>query len=151
VYINGAQTEKFVISIVFITYFNLQQLPIGYMAVESLTLNENTIESEIWTFGIVLWELFTFGMKMPYEEQIPDFTFGQLVNFLTNGGRLNLPEIAPTAMYVSISKISRYCYFSRNLMLSTWSEISETRPSFNQCKSIIRNAYNNANESVCVI
>jgi len=76
------------------------------MALESLTSNKNTIESEIWTFGIVLWELFTFGMKMPYEEQIPDFTFGQLVNFLTNGGRLNLPEIAPTAMYESISKIS---------------------------------------------
>ncbi len=105
-YINGAQTEKFVILIVFITYCNLQQLPIGYMALESLTSNKNTIESEIWTFGIVLWELFTFGMKMPYEEEIPDFTFGQLVSFLISGGRLNLPEIAPTAMYVSISKIT---------------------------------------------
>jgi hypothetical protein len=70
------------------------------MALESLQSPVCTIESEIWTFGVLLWELFTFAQNLPYEKEIPNFTFQALVSYLTGGGRLTPPDTAPHSMYI---------------------------------------------------
>ena len=80
-------------------------MPIRYMALEAITTNRFTVESEIWTFGVVLWEMFTFAQIMPYEKEIPDLTVGQLISYLNAGCRLVPPEIMPPTMCVFVKMV----------------------------------------------
>ncbi len=42
-----------------------RMLPIRWMAPESIQFGKFSAETDVWAFGIVLWEIFTFG-KRPY-------------------------------------------------------------------------------------
>ncbi|OQR70287.1 BDNF/NT-3 growth factors receptor-like [Tropilaelaps mercedesae] len=42
-----------------------RMLPVRWMAPESIMYGKFTLESDIWSYGVVLWETFTFG-KQPY-------------------------------------------------------------------------------------
>lgn len=74
------------------------QIPVRYTALESLHHKIYSIESELWTFGVVLWELFTFAQQMPYEMELPNFSITTLKNYLISGSRLKIPETAPYPM-----------------------------------------------------
>ncbi len=68
------------------------------MALESLLFTIYTVESEIWTFGVVLWELFSFAQHPPYDEELPNFSIARLKSYLINGDRLKPPDAAPYPM-----------------------------------------------------
>ena len=88
------------------SYFVVQNataLPIAYTAPESLIHAQYSINSECWSFGVVIWELFTFAMKMPYLSELNiidpnEEFFNSLIDYLTSGGRLELPSIIPSRM-----------------------------------------------------
>lgn len=44
------------------------QLPIRWLAPECIQEDEYTTKSDIYAFGVVVWELFTQATKMPFEE-----------------------------------------------------------------------------------
>ena len=42
-------------------------LPVRWMPPESVMYRKFTVESDVWSFGVVLWEVFTCG-KQPFYE-----------------------------------------------------------------------------------
>jgi len=69
-------------------------LPWRWLAVESLTFTEFSVASDVWAYGVTLWELFSLG-KLPYPGQ--QFN-NEFINMISSGFRLSLPEHAPYDM-----------------------------------------------------
>ena len=65
------------------------------MAVESLTYRIFSTESDVWSYGIVLWELFSLA-RTPYPAIEPDEGFQKR---LESGYRMEKPDYAPDEMY----------------------------------------------------
>ncbi|XP_023930655.1 plexin-B-like [Lingula anatina] len=87
------------------------KLPVKWMAPESMERNVYTFRSDVWSFGVLLWELFTRG-KVPY----PGVDGWDVLQFLKLGRRLDQPDYCPQKVY--------------QLMLKCWSWEPEERPDF---------------------
>ncbi|CAJ0954304.1 unnamed protein product, partial [Mesorhabditis belari] len=66
------------------------KLPIKWMAPESIEMGIFAEETDVWSFGVLLFELFTFGAA-PYMTQAPE----DILNFLKAENRLEFPEESP--------------------------------------------------------
>ncbi|VDM16381.1 unnamed protein product [Hydatigera taeniaeformis] len=87
------------------------RLPIKWMAPESIFDRRYTAKSDVWSFGILLWEIFSFG-GTPY----PTLSAEALLKALQLGLRNEQPLASPASVY--------------NLMLACWSIDPAARPSF---------------------
>uniref|UniRef100_A0A3Q3PZZ5 Macrophage-stimulating protein receptor n=1 Tax=Monopterus albus TaxID=43700 RepID=A0A3Q3PZZ5_MONAL len=98
-------------------YYSVQdhkraKLPVKWMAIESLQTQKFTTKSDVWSYGILMWELMTRGAS-PYPNVDPyDITL-----YLMKGRRLPQPQFCPDALYL--------------VMLQCWNPEPECRPSFN--------------------
>ncbi|CAK9295252.1 unnamed protein product [Gordionus sp. m RMFG-2023] len=99
------------------------KLPIKWMALESLQKNVYNCKTDVWSFGIVLWELMTRGVN-PY----PDVDNWDIINYLVSGRRLIQPLYCPDALY--------------RIMLSCWSKNSDDRPDFSELFTLTENVIN---------
>ena len=72
---------------------NQKLLPIRWMPPESITDGLFTTKSDIWSFGIVVWEIFTLGYQ-PYTGMDNK----QVIEFVKSGGVLELPKKCPIEM-----------------------------------------------------
>ena len=72
-----------------ITYMKRERkyVPWKWMAPEYLDTNSFTLSSDIWSFGIVVWEIFSMGRE-PYAGQ----TAEEIIKKLKSGYRLECPE-----------------------------------------------------------
>ncbi|KAK3871189.1 hypothetical protein Pcinc_023649, partial [Petrolisthes cinctipes] len=73
-------------------------IPIRWMPLESILYNKYTVESDVWAFGVCLWEVFSFALQ-PYYGM----THEQVVCFLKEGGTLTLPDHCPPEAYALMS------------------------------------------------
>ena len=70
-------------------YFDFFQdaIPIRWMPLEAILHNKYTIESDIWAFGVLLWEIFSLALQpyygLSHEEVIKGLKEGEISN-LTN-------------------------------------------------------------------
>ncbi|KAM8889495.1 platelet-derived growth factor receptor alpha [Synchiropus picturatus] len=87
-------------------------LPVKWMAPESIFDNLYTTLSDVWSYGILLWEIFSLG-GTPYPGMVVDSSF---YNKIKSGYRMSKPEHAPHDMY--------------ELMMKCWNSEPEKRPSF---------------------
>ncbi|MFH4975362.1 hypothetical protein AB6A40_002071 [Gnathostoma spinigerum] len=87
------------------------RLPIKWMALEALDSHVYTIYSDVWSFGILLWEIMTLG-GTPY----PSIAMQQLYSCLKEGYRMEAPDNCPDEIY--------------DVMVACWQEKPENRPSF---------------------
>ncbi|KAM9354229.1 tyrosine-protein kinase FRK-like [Pholidichthys leucotaenia] len=87
------------------------KFPVKWTAPEAIHENRFTIKSDVWSFGILLYEIMTFG-QMPY----PSMTNFQVVQRVTQGYRMSSPPSCPKVLY--------------ELMLDCWKENEQDRPTF---------------------
>ncbi|XP_027001962.2 platelet-derived growth factor receptor alpha isoform X1 [Tachysurus fulvidraco] len=87
-------------------------LPVKWMAPESIFDNLYTTLSDVWSFGILLWEIFSLG-GTPYPGMVVDSSF---YNKIKSGYRMAKPEHASSDVY--------------ELMAKCWNNEPEKRPSF---------------------
>ncbi|XP_061531302.1 high affinity nerve growth factor receptor [Phycodurus eques] len=69
-------------------------LPIRWMPPESIMYRKFTTESDIWSFGVVLWEIFTYG-KQPWYQ----LSNGEAIECITQGRELERPRTCPQQVY----------------------------------------------------
>ncbi|XP_076085718.1 focal adhesion kinase 1-like isoform X5 [Mytilus galloprovincialis] len=91
------------------------KLPIKWMAPESINFRRFTTASDVWMFGVCIWEILMYGIK-PFQGVKNNDVIGKI----ENGERLPLPPGCPPAMY--------------NLMCACWSYEPTNRPSFADTK-----------------
>ncbi|XP_036058109.1 tyrosine-protein kinase ABL2 isoform X6 [Onychomys torridus] len=87
------------------------KFPIKWTAPESLAYNTFSIKSDVWAFGVLLWEIATYGMS-PY----PGIDLSQVYDLLEKGYRMEQPEGCPPKVY--------------ELMRACWRWSPADRPSF---------------------
>ncbi|KAM5272760.1 receptor tyrosine-protein kinase erbB-2 isoform 15-T15 [Ctenodactylus gundi] len=91
----------------------IAKVPIKWMALESILRRRFTHQSDVWSYGVTVWELMTFGAK-PYDgipaREIPDL--------LEKGERLPQPPICTIDVYM--------------IMVKCWMIDSECRPRFRE-------------------
>lgn len=63
------------------------------MSPESLTDGSSTTQSDVWSYGVVLFELSTYGDN-PYAGKENE----SVIEFVTHGGKLELPASAPAKL-----------------------------------------------------
>ncbi|XP_069798572.1 high affinity nerve growth factor receptor-like [Narcine bancroftii] len=69
-------------------------LPIRWMPPESIMYRRFTAESDIWSFGVVLWEIFTYG-KQPWYQ----LSNNEAIECITQGRELECPRTCPLEVY----------------------------------------------------
>ncbi|XP_048875792.1 tyrosine-protein kinase Fer isoform X2 [Brienomyrus brachyistius] len=89
----------------------LKQIPIKWTAPEALNYGRYSSESDVWSYGILLWETFSLGV-CPY----PGMTNQQAREQVEKGYRMSCPQKCPEEVY----KIMQRC----------WEYKPENRPKF---------------------
>ncbi|PBC31179.1 Tyrosine kinase receptor [Apis cerana cerana] len=74
-------------------------LPIRWMAPESLIYSLFTTKTDVWSFGILMWEIVTLG-STPY----PDMTAREVMRNVQNGYRLERPSHCRSELFRVISR-----------------------------------------------
>ncbi|KAM7433671.1 hypothetical protein ABFA07_016133 [Porites harrisoni] len=92
------------------------ELPIRWMAIESLKNWTYTTESDVWSFGVVMWEIESGG-KVPYSD-LRDRR--EILESLTNGRRLEQPPGCSNEIY----EIMRTCWRENPLGRRTFGDLS---------------------------
>uniref|UniRef100_A0A3Q2STA9 receptor protein-tyrosine kinase n=1 Tax=Fundulus heteroclitus TaxID=8078 RepID=A0A3Q2STA9_FUNHE len=88
------------------------RLPVKWMSPESIFDCVYTFESDVWSYGILLWEIFSLG-NSPYPGMQVGSAFYKMIQ---DGRRMSRPEFAPIEMY--------------DMMLSCWNHDPLKRPPF---------------------
>ncbi|KAM6138202.1 proto-oncogene tyrosine-protein kinase ROS [Phoenicopterus ruber ruber] len=86
-------------------------LPVRWMAPESLIDGVFTNRSDVWAFGVLVWETLTLGQQ-PY----PGFSNTEVLHHVQSGGRLESPNNCPDDL----------C----DLMTRCWAQEPHNRPTF---------------------
>uniref|UniRef100_A0A8C6CPE2 Receptor-type tyrosine-protein kinase FLT3 n=1 Tax=Moschus moschiferus TaxID=68415 RepID=A0A8C6CPE2_MOSMO len=106
------------------------RLPVKWMAPESLFEGIYTIKSDVWSYGILLWEIFSLGVN-PYPGIPADANFYKLIQ---SGFKMDQPFYATEEIYF--------------IMQSCWAFDSRKRPSFPNLTSFLGCQLADAEEAV---
>ncbi|KAI9518477.1 hypothetical protein NQZ68_036928 [Dissostichus eleginoides] len=95
------------------------RVPIKWMAMESLSESLYTTKSDVWSFGVTMWEIVSRG-RTPY----PGVSNHELLELLQSGHRLKPPQDCDHKLY--------------EVMHSCWDEDPSLRPGFGELCETLR-------------
>ncbi|KAJ8403976.1 hypothetical protein AAFF_G00343260 [Aldrovandia affinis] len=94
-------------------FYNEVKTPIKWMALESILFRRYTHQSDVWSYGVTVWEMMSFGAE-PYaamrSQEVPDL--------LEKGERLSQPQICTIDVYM--------------VMVKCWMIDENVRPTFKE-------------------
>ncbi|XP_044078450.1 macrophage colony-stimulating factor 1 receptor 2 isoform X2 [Siniperca chuatsi] len=105
------------------------RLPVKWMAPESIFQCVYTVQSDVWSYGVLLWEIFSLG-KSPYPNVAVDTNFYKMIK---DGRHMDQPDFAPAEMY--------------QLMTLCWSLEPTDRPTFKLIGQLINRLLPSTNDS----
>ncbi|XP_078233787.1 ephrin type-A receptor 5 isoform X7 [Pogona vitticeps] len=94
------------------------KIPIRWTAPEAIAFRKFTSASDVWSYGIVMWEVVSYGER-PYWEM----TNQDVIKAVEEGYRLPSPMDCPAALY--------------QLMLDCWQKDRNSRPKFDEIVCIL--------------
>ncbi|XP_022657021.1 tyrosine-protein kinase transmembrane receptor Ror-like isoform X3 [Varroa destructor] len=97
-------------------YYRVQAkslLPVRWMPPEAILYGKFTAESDVWSFGVVMWEVFSYGCQ-PYYG----YSNQEVTEMIRARQLLACPEECPSHVY--------------SMMVECWHEVSARRPSFSE-------------------
>ncbi|XP_026856488.2 macrophage-stimulating protein receptor [Electrophorus electricus] len=108
-------------------YYSIQdhkraKLPIKWMAIESLQTQKFTTKSDVWSFGVLMWEMLTRGAS-PY----PDVDPYDMSQYLLQGRRLPQPQYCLDSLWC--------------IMLQCWNPEPDFRPTFSELVQDLQNIH----------
>ena len=103
-------------------YYRVQSkslLPVRWMPPESILYGKFTTESDVWSFGVVLWEIYSYGLQ-PYYG----YSNQEVIEMIRSRQLLPCPEDCPSRMYA--------------FMVECWHEVPSRRPQFAEIHARLR-------------
>uniref|UniRef100_A0A8D2KUE8 Epithelial discoidin domain-containing receptor 1 n=1 Tax=Varanus komodoensis TaxID=61221 RepID=A0A8D2KUE8_VARKO len=103
-------------------YYRIQGravLPIRWMAWECILMGKFTTASDVWAFGVTLWEVLMLCQEQPYSQLTDEAVIENAGEFFRHQGKqiyLSRPPACPLAVY--------------EVMLKCWAREAKDRPSF---------------------
>ncbi|KAE8631359.1 hypothetical protein XENTR_v10001164 [Xenopus tropicalis] len=94
---------------------DLSRLPIKWTAPEALQNYKFSSRSDVWSFGVLLWEVYSYG-RAPY----PKMSVREVIEAVKKGYRMEAPENCPPMIY--------------SIMKSCWEADPGKRPTFKKLK-----------------
>ncbi|MEE6482265.1 hypothetical protein FKM82_013215 [Ascaphus truei] len=94
------------------------KIPIRWTAPEAISYRKFTSASDVWSYGIVMWEVMSYGER-PYWEMSNQ----EVMKAINEGFRLPAPMDCPSAIY--------------QLMMQCWQQERSRRPKFPDIVSIL--------------
>uniref|UniRef100_G3PN00 Tyrosine-protein kinase n=1 Tax=Gasterosteus aculeatus aculeatus TaxID=481459 RepID=G3PN00_GASAC len=98
------------------------KFPIKWTAPEAINYGTFTIKSDMWSFGVLLFEIITYG-KIPY----PGMTKGEVISSVQRGYRMPQPGNCPNELYA--------------IVMLCWKNKPEDRPTFDYMQSVLDDFY----------
>ncbi|NXT84559.1 HCK kinase, partial [Zapornia atra] len=98
------------------------KFPIKWTAPEAISYGSFTIKSDVWSFGILLTEIITYG-RIPY----PGMSSMEVIRALEQGYRMPRTENCPEELY--------------DIMMRCWKTKPEDRPTFEYTQSILEDFF----------
>ncbi|NWV00806.1 KSYK kinase, partial [Upupa epops] len=96
--------------------------PVKWYAPECMNFYKFSSKSDVWSFGVLMWEAFSYGQK-PYRGM----KGGEVAQMIERGERMERPDVCPTEVY--------------NLMKLCWTYNANDRPGFVAVEMRLRNYY----------
>ncbi|KAG9272766.1 tyrosine-protein kinase BTK [Astyanax mexicanus] len=100
------------------------KFPVRWSPPEVLLYSKFSSKSDIWAFGVLMWEIYTLG-RMPYDRM----NNTEIVEKVSGGHRLYRPQLANDRIY--------------SVMTSCWHDKADERPTFQDLVMIIQDLVEN--------
>ncbi|XP_062849605.1 tyrosine-protein kinase Lyn-like [Trichomycterus rosablanca] len=98
------------------------KFPIKWTAPEAICYGSFTIKSDMWSFGILLYEIVTYG-RIPYQG----LSNSEVMARVQRGYRMSCPDNCPAELY--------------EMMTTCWKSKPEERPTFDYMQSVLEDYY----------